>query len=147
MNALFGISKDADILGKPLANRDEIEAFENDVGHGPAAPYFPDLYNIKGAWNHALLLVFMEEYTKKFMIEDEDDQDDITKMFMDRMRRLRRKVKQVMRLPGETDTQLSQRYLAKHRRILKEQRRNSRRNEVSRVTIHFKMSADPLTEV
>lgn len=147
MNALFGISKDADILGKPLANRDEIEAFENDVGHGPAAPYLPDLYNIKGAWNHALLLVFMEEYTKKFMIEDEDDQDDITKMFMDRMRRLRRKVKQVMRLPGETDTQLSQRYLAKHRRILKEQRRNSRRNEVSRVTIHFKMSADPLTEV
>ena len=147
MNALFGISKDADILGKPLANRDEIEAFENDVGHGPAAPYLPDLYNIKGAWNHALLLVFMEEYTKKFMIEDEDDQDDITKMFMDRMRRLRRKVKQVMRLPGETDTQLSQQYLAKHRRILKEQRRNSRRNEVSRVTIHFKMSADPLTEV
>ena len=147
MNALFGISKDADILGKPLANRDEIEAFENDVGHGPAAPYLPDLYNIKGAWNHALLLVFMEEYTKKFMIEDEDDQDDITKMFMDRMRRLRRKVKQVMRLPGETDTQLSQRYLAKHRRILKEQRRNSRRNEVSRVTIHFKMSANPLTEV
>ena len=147
MNALFGISKDADILGKPLANRDEIEAFENDVGHGPAAPYLPDLYNIKGAWNHALLLVFMEEYTKKFMIEDEDDQDDITKMFMDRMRRLRRKVKQVMRLPGETDTQLSQRYLAKHRRILKEQRRNSHRNEVSRVTIHFKMSANPLTEV
>jgi len=33
MNALFGISNDADILAKPLANRDEIEAFENDVGH------------------------------------------------------------------------------------------------------------------
>jgi len=131
MNALFGISKDADILSKPLANRDEIEAFENEVGHGPVAPYLPDLYHVRGTWNHALLLVFMEEYTKKFMIEDEDDQDDITQMFMDRMFRLRRKVKQVMRLPGETDVQLGQRYLAKHKRILKEQRRNSRRNEVS----------------
>ena len=71
------------------------------------------------------------EYTQKFMIKDEDDQDDITQMFMDRMFRLRRKVKQVMRLPGETNVQLGQRYLAKHKRILKEQRRNSRRNEVS----------------
>jgi len=75
----------------------------------------------------------MEEYTKRFMIEDEDDQDDITKMFMDRLGlfRLRKKAKQAMRLPGETDVDLSQRYLAMHRRILKEQRRNSRRNEVS----------------
>lgn len=65
------------------------------------------------------------------MVEDEDDQDDITKMFMDRLFRLRKKAKQAMRLPGETDVDLSQRYLAMHRRILKEQRRNSRRNEVS----------------
>ena len=133
MNTLFDIAKDADILAKPLADRDEIRAFESDEGEGggPVPPYLPDLVNIRGAWNHALLLVFMEEYTKKFMIEDEDDQDDITKMFMDQLFRLRRKVKQTTRLPGETDVQLSQRYLAKHRRILKEQRRNSRRNEVS----------------
>jgi hypothetical protein len=133
MNTLFDITNDADILAKPLANRAEIRAFENDggEGHGPVAPYLPDLSNIKGAWNHALLLVFMEEYTKRFMIEDEDDQDDITKMFMDRLFRLRKKAKQAMRLPGETDVELSQRYLAMHRKILKEQRRNSRRNEVS----------------
>jgi len=129
MNMLFDITNDADILAKPLANRDKIRAFKNDggEGHGPVAPYLPDLSNIKGTWNHALLLVFMEEYT----IEDEDDQDDITKMFMDRLFRLRKKAKQAMRLPGETDVELSQRYLAMHRRILKEQRRNSCRNEVS----------------
>jgi hypothetical protein len=133
MNTLFDITNDADILAKPLANRAEIRAFESDgeEGDGPVPPYLPDLSNIKGAWNHTLLLVFMEEYTKRFMIEDEDDQDDLTKMFMDRLSRLRKKAKQAMRLPGETDVELSQRYLARHRRILKEQRRNSRRNEVS----------------
>ncbi len=133
MNTLFDITRDADILAKPLANSDEIRAFEDDEGegHGPVSPYLPDLSNIKGAWNHALLLVFMEEYMKKFTIEDEDDQDDITKMFMDRLFRLRKKVKQFMHLPGESNVQLSRRYLAMHRRVLKEQRRNSRRNEVS----------------
>ena len=133
MNTLFDITRDADILNKPLANSDDIRAFENDEteGYGPAAPYLPDLSNIKGAWNHALLLVFMEKYLEKYTIEDEDDQDDIIKMFMDRLVRLRRKVKRVKQLPGESNMQLSQRYLAMHGRILKEQRRNSHRNEVS----------------
>ena len=83
MNTLFDITNDADILTKPLANRAEIRAFENDggEGHGPVAPYLPDLSNIKGAWNHALLLVFMEEYTNRFMVEDEDDQDEIIDYF------------------------------------------------------------------
>ncbi|KAF8950169.1 hypothetical protein BDZ97DRAFT_1771677 [Flammula alnicola] len=134
MNTLFGITRDADILYKPLANTDEIRAFERDEGEGrgPTAPYLPDFSNIRGAWNHALLLLFMEEYTKKFTIQDEDEQDDISKMFLDRLLRLRKRVKGLMRLrlPDDTDAQLSQRYLARHTRVLREQRRNSRRNEI-----------------
>ena len=57
MNGLFGISKDTDMLTKPLANRDKIEAFENEVRHGPAAPYLPDLYNIKSVESCAVISV------------------------------------------------------------------------------------------
>lgn len=140
MNTFFGLTKDADIILKPLADEEEIQAFENDEGEGPTAPYLPDLCNYKGAWNHALLLLFMEEYLKKYTIEDEDDQEEITEMFMARIYRLRKKAKEAMRLSGESNSmQMSRRYIAMHKRVLKQQRRNSRRNEVfetrSRITV------------
>lgn len=136
MNALLEITKDADILIKPPVDHEDIEAFENDRGLGPSPPYLLDLSNARGAWNHALLLIFMEEYVKKFTVDNEEEQDEISTMFLDRVSRLRKMAKHAMRLPGETNPQLSQRYLAKHITTLKEQRRNSRRNEVYS-TLHF----------
>ncbi|KAF8961278.1 hypothetical protein BDZ97DRAFT_1760015 [Flammula alnicola] len=144
MNKFFDIAKDADVLFKPQADETEVEAFENDEGPGPTPPYLPDWFNIKGAWNHALLLLFMEEYAKQYTIENEEDQDVISKMFMDRLFRLRKNIKHVKRRAGETNTQLSQRYLAMHARVLREQRRNSRRNETfetrSRITVQNRMA-------
>jgi hypothetical protein len=131
MNTFFDLTKDADILYKPLANEDEIEAFENDEGDGPTAPYLPDFSNLKGEWNHALLLLFLQEYAKKYTVEDEDDQTEIADMFMARIYRLRKKVREMRRLPAESNVQLSLRYITMHKRVLKEQRRNSRRGEVS----------------
>lgn len=138
MNAFFDLTKDADIIFKPLADQDEIEAFETGEGAGPTAPpYLLDLYNYKGEWNHALLLLFMEEYLKKYTIEDEDEQEEITDMFMARIYRLRRAVIAVQPQLAETNAQLSQRYIALHRRVLNQQRRNSRRNQVSEAAIEF----------
>jgi len=116
----------------------DVAAFENDEsGSGPIAPHSPDWSNIKGPWNHALLVLFMAEYVKEYTVE-EDDQDDICKMFMDRLARLRKKVKQLRMRPDETQVQMTARHLVNHRRLLLMQRRNTRRNEVNRF-FHQKM--------
>lgn len=133
MNRFLGIEKDADVIRANQADERDIAAFENDEsGSGPTAPYSPDWSNIKGPWNHALLVLFMGEYVKEYTVEEEDDQDDICKMFMDRLARLKKKVKQLEIRPGETQIQMTARHLVNHRRLLLMQRRNTRRNEVNR---------------
>ena len=133
MNRFLGIKKDADVIRANQADERDIAAFENDEsGSGPTALYSPDWSNIKGPWNHALLVLFMEEYVKEYTVEEEDDQDDICKMFMDRLARLRKKVKQLKIRPGETQIQMTAQHLINHRRLLVMQRRNTRRNEVNR---------------
>jgi hypothetical protein len=108
MNRFLGIKKDADVIRANQADKRDIAAFENDKsGSSPTAPYSPDWSNIKGPWNHALLVLFMEEYVKEYTVEEEDDQDDICKMFMDRLARLRKKVKQLKIRPGETQIQMT----------------------------------------
>ena len=132
MNRFLGITRDAEVLNGNQADRNDVAAFENDEGGpGPTAPYSPDWSNITGPWNHKLFILFMEEYLKEYAVEEEEDQDDICKMFMDRLRRLRKKVRQGMVRPGETQVQMTTRYLAKHCRLLLMQRRNTRRNEVN----------------
>lgn len=132
MNPFLGIQKDEDVVTGNRADENDITAFENENGPGPTAPYAPDWSNLKGPWNHALLVLFMEEYAKQYTIEEEEDQDDICKMFMDRLGRLRKKVRQTMLRNGETtQVQMTERRLADHRRGLLRQRRNTRRNEVN----------------
>jgi len=132
MNRFLGITQDVDVINGNQADENDVAAFENEEsGPGPTAPYCPDWSNIKGPWNHALLILFMEEYVKEYTVEEEEDQDDICKMFMDRLSRLRKKVRQGMVRPDETQAQMTTRYLANHRRLLLMQRRNTRRNEVN----------------
>lgn len=131
MNRFLGINKDADVITGNQADKKDVAAFEKESGPGPTAPYSPDWSNIKGPWNHALLVFFMEEYSKEYTVEEEEVQDDISKMFMDRLRRLRKRVRQRILRVGETQTQMTDRCLAYHRRALLKQRRNTRRNEVN----------------
>jgi len=88
MNQFLAIKKDADAITGNQADENDVAAFEEESGPGPTAPYSPDWSNIKGPWNHALLILFMEEYVKEYTVEEEEDQDDICKMFMDRLGRL-----------------------------------------------------------
>ncbi|KDR65388.1 hypothetical protein GALMADRAFT_148732 [Galerina marginata CBS 339.88] len=140
MNRLLGIKRDVDVITMNQADENDIAAFGSEGnGPGPIAPYAPDWLNIGGPWNHALLIIFMEEFVKEYTVEEEEHQDDICKMFMDRLKRLRKKVLQGTQQPGETQVDMTARYLVNHRRLLKLQRRNTRRNERfdtrSRITV------------
>ncbi|KDR65818.1 hypothetical protein GALMADRAFT_148403 [Galerina marginata CBS 339.88] len=131
MNTLLDIKHDADIVQANQIDDDVIVAYEEERGPGPTPPYAPDWANIEGPWNYALLEIFMEAYTATYLVRDAEQQEDVCKMFMDRLRRLKKKVKQAAPQIGETNTQMNQRLLTQHRRVLLNQRRNSRRNEVS----------------
>ncbi|KDR65524.1 hypothetical protein GALMADRAFT_148631 [Galerina marginata CBS 339.88] len=139
MNTLLDIKHDADIVQVNRTDDNIIVAYEEERGPGPTPPYAPDWANIEGPWNYALLEIFMEAYTATYIVRDAEQQEDVCKMFMDRLRRLKKKVKQATQRVGETNMQMNQRLLTQHRRVLLNQRRNSRRNERfsvrSRITV------------
>ncbi|KDR65546.1 hypothetical protein GALMADRAFT_148615 [Galerina marginata CBS 339.88] len=139
MNTLLDIKHDNDIVQANRTDDDVIVAYEEERGPGPTPPYAPDWTNIEGPWNYALLEIFMEAYTATYIVRDAEQQEDVCKMFMDRLRRLKKKVKQAAPRVGETNAQMNQRLLTQHRRVLLNQRRNSRRNETfsvrSRITV------------
>ncbi|KDR67599.1 hypothetical protein GALMADRAFT_146892 [Galerina marginata CBS 339.88] len=139
MNTLFDIKHDADIVQVNRTDDDVIVAYEEERGPGPTPPFAPDWANIEGPWNYALFEIFMEAYTATYIVRDAEQQEDVCKMFMDRLRRLKKKVKQATQRVGETNMQMNQRLLTQHRRGLLNQRRNSRRNERfsvrSRITV------------
>ncbi|KAF8961314.1 hypothetical protein BDZ97DRAFT_1760053 [Flammula alnicola] len=123
-------ARDADIINLNKADDRTIETYENETGPGPTPPYAPDWANIKGPWNYALFKLFIEKYATNYVVRDEEQQEDAEKMFMDRLGRLKKYVKQATRTSGETQVQMSKHLFMKHRRVLTNQRRNSRRNEV-----------------
>lgn len=133
MNDLFQIEQDADVVKSNRADGAIIKAYEEGVGPGPTAPYAPDWTHITGPWNYAIFEIFMEAYIQKYVVTEEEQQIDIRDMFLARLRRLKKKVKQTSRRDGETYAQVTERLLRKHREQLENQRRNSRRNEVRRV--------------
>ncbi|KDR77453.1 hypothetical protein GALMADRAFT_138565 [Galerina marginata CBS 339.88] len=139
MNTLLNIQHDADIVRANQVDEAVIAAHEEERGPGPTPPYAPAWGNIEGPWNYALLEIFMEAYTAKYIIRNEEQQEDICKMFMDRLRRLKKRVNQANQIGGETEVQMNQRLLTRHRIVLANQRRNSRRNERyavrSRITV------------
>lgn len=130
MNDMLGIKKDADVVNSNMVDYDAIAAFEDETGPGPTPPYAPDWSNIEGPWNFALFELFMDKYSASYLIRDEEEQEEVEKMFMDRLRRLKKQVKKTIPKNGETYPEMNARLLSKHKRELANQRRNSRRNEV-----------------
>ncbi|KDR71178.1 hypothetical protein GALMADRAFT_144239 [Galerina marginata CBS 339.88] len=139
MNTLLNIQHDADIVRANKVDEAVIAAYEAERGPGPTPPYAPAWGSIEGPWNYALLEIFMEAYMVKYVIRNEEQQEDICKMFMDRLRRLKKRVNQATQVVGETEVQMNERLLTRHRIVLANQRRNSRRNERyavrSRITV------------
>jgi len=148
MNELIGIKHDADITrfknelysdNTPLQH--EMALFESEgKGDGPSLNSMKiNWKNIRGPWNEALFLKFVVHCKEEGYGGDEElteaDEDEIRRIFFDRISRLVTVINAGRPRQNETPKETQLRMAAKNSNLRERSRQNTRRLEVCMSTI------------
>ena len=113
------------------ASEDDIALFERDrSGPGPTPPYVPNwnVDTLEGEWNTMLFNLLLQHGGGE---HDEDETNELKEMFFDKLRRVRRKIKEAQPKAGESPADAQQRFSADCARKRADQRPHTRRRTVS----------------
>lgn len=133
MNQFMGISGDKDVLKINSPPQEVTESFESDGGHDiqpSLQPMQPCLTNVYCSWNQRLWELFQQDSEEKAEFTEET-LVEMASAFFERLKRLKRKLKELTPAHGESHHDHQERYKSKQSTILKGQRANSRRSRVS----------------
>lgn len=134
MNVLLEIRKDTDIVKKTPPADQVIEAFENETGYGPELNPMQLCFNVPvtHCWNIDLAEQFIQQFMRQHEIE-KSEEPLLYELFTNRFGSLKRRYNEWRIEMGEDTVQRTQRVKEKHRRTRKMQRRDTRRNRVSKL--------------
>jgi hypothetical protein len=131
---LLEIRKDTDIVYKTPPTDQAIEAFEDEIGEGPILKPMQLCFNVPvtHCWNTDLA----EQFIQRFMHQHEIEQSEealLVELFTNRFGSLKRRYNEWQIGEGEDTVQRTQRVKEKHGRGRKIQRKDTRRNKVSKL--------------
>lgn len=146
MNVLLEIKKDTDIINKIPPSTEEIEAFEDDTGDGPELNPMRLCFDmpVTHAWNNDLAEQFVEQFMHHNKVE-ESDEALIHELFVNRFTCLKRRYNEWQFREGEDSVQRARRVKEKHQMERKMQRKDTRRNTVSEISIFGKKCLTSVT--
>jgi hypothetical protein len=136
MNTLLEIQKDKDIVRKTPPSIEEVEAFAEEVGPGSGLAPMRLSFDVpaKHAWNADLAEQFVGEFMKNRKVES-DEEPLVYELFAARFTSLKRRYNEWQLKRGEDTVQRAQRVKEMHKEERRMRRRDTRRNNVSYISI------------
>jgi hypothetical protein len=136
MNIFLEISKDTDIAFKTPPSIEVVEAFAKDDGPGPVLKPMRLCFDVpaRHAWNIDLAEQFVQRFMRNHEV-DESEECLIYELFNGRFNSLKRRYNEWQCKEGEDGVQRRQRVKEKHKVERKLQRKDTRRNKVSHISM------------
>ena len=136
MNNLLDIQKDKDIVRKMPPSIEEVEAFAEETGPGPELVTMRLSFDVpaRHAWNADLAEQFVGEFMKHRKIES-DEETLVYELFTARFNSLKQRYNEWQLKMGEDTVQHAQRVKEMHKEERRMRRRDTRRNNVSYISI------------
>jgi hypothetical protein len=136
MNYLIDIQNDKDIVGKTPPSIEEVNAFAEEVGQGPKLAPMRLSFDVsaKHPWNTDLADQFVEKFMKFRKIKS-DEETLVYDLFTARFTSLKRRYREWQLEEGEDTVQRAQHVKIMHKEERRMGRRDTRRNNVSYISI------------